>query len=52
MIKEEIKKKPVYIAEYENRFKSKLKSNLKKETSKLQQQEIDHNAKYPTFKPK
>ncbi|WP_434637210.1 relaxase/mobilization nuclease domain-containing protein [Klebsiella sp. I138] len=52
VIKEEIKKKPAYMAEYENRFKSKLKSNLKKETSRVQQQEVEQNAKYPTFKPK
>ncbi|EBN0688284.1 relaxase/mobilization nuclease domain-containing protein [Salmonella enterica] len=52
VIEKEIKKKPFYMVEHENRFKYKLKSNLKKETSKLQQQEIDHNAKYPTFKPK
>mgnify|MGYP006896479044 FL=1 len=38
--------------DYENRFKSKLKSNLKKETSKLQQQEAEQSVKYPTFKPK
>lgn len=52
VIKEEIKKKPLYMFDYENRFKSKLKSNLKKETSKLQQQEAEQSVKYPTFKPK
>ena len=52
VIKEEIKKKPLYMFDYENRFKSKLKSNLKKETLKLQQQEAEQSVKYPTFKPK
>ncbi|EPY3975280.1 relaxase/mobilization nuclease domain-containing protein [Enterobacter kobei] len=52
VIKEEIKKKSLYMFDYENRFKSKLKSNLKKETLKLQQQEAEQSVKYPTFKPK
>ncbi|BBV52971.1 relaxase/mobilization nuclease domain-containing protein [Citrobacter portucalensis] len=52
IVKEEIKKKPLYMFDYENRFKSKLKSNLKKETLKLQQQEAEQSVKYPTFKPK
>lgn len=52
VIKEEIKKKPLYMFDYENRFKSKLKSKLKKETLKLQQQEAEQSVKYPTFKPK
>lgn len=52
VIKEEIKKKPLYMFDYENRFKSNLKSNLKKETLKLQQQEAEQSVKYPTFKPK
>ena len=52
VIEKEIKKKPFYIVEHENRFKSKLKSNLKKETSKLQLQETEQSVKYPTFKPK
>ncbi|HFI1947509.1 TPA: relaxase/mobilization nuclease domain-containing protein [Yersinia enterocolitica] len=52
IIQEEIKKNPSHLIEYENRFKSKLKSNLKKETSRLQQQEAVPDVKYPTFKPK
>ncbi|EPY9675414.1 relaxase/mobilization nuclease domain-containing protein [Klebsiella pneumoniae] len=52
IIQEEVKKNPAHLIEYENRFKSKLKSNLKKETSRLQQQEAVPDVKYPTFKPK
>lgn len=52
IIQEEIKKKPSRLSEYENRFKSKLKSNLEKESSKLQQLETDPDINYPTFKPK
>jgi len=51
IIQEEIKKKPSRLSEYENRFKSKLKSNLKKETSRLQQKAVP-DVIYPTFKPK
>ncbi|WP_148244433.1 relaxase/mobilization nuclease domain-containing protein [Enterobacter asburiae] len=55
VIKEEIKKKPVYIAEYENRFKSKLKKTLKKEKQKNEttpQQEDDQHLKPLGFKPR
>lgn len=52
MIKEEIKKKPSYMVDYENRFKSKLKSNLKKETLISPQQETDQDVKHRTFKPR
>ncbi|WP_233958986.1 relaxase/mobilization nuclease domain-containing protein [Pectobacterium versatile] len=52
VIKEEIKKKPSYMVDYENRFKSKLKSNLKKETLISSQQETDQEVKHRTFKPR
>lgn len=52
IIQEEIKKKPSRLSEYENRFKSKLKSNLEKKSSKLQQLETVPDINYPTFKPK
>lgn len=52
IIQEEIKKNPAHLIESKNRFKSKLKSNLKKEASKLQQQEAVPDVIYPTFKPK
>ncbi|KAA3668659.1 relaxase/mobilization nuclease domain-containing protein [Pectobacterium carotovorum] len=52
VIKEEIKKKPSYMVDYENRFKSKLKSNLKKETLISPQQETDQDVKHRTFKPR
>ncbi|EFX6283554.1 TPA: relaxase/mobilization nuclease domain-containing protein [Enterobacter hormaechei subsp. xiangfangensis] len=52
LVKDEIKKKPDYIVAYENRFKSKLKSTLKKETLKLSPQEIEQDFKHRTFKPK
>ncbi|MEY8647389.1 relaxase/mobilization nuclease domain-containing protein [Klebsiella pasteurii] len=52
IIQEEIKKNPAQLIESKNRFKSKLKSNLKKETSRLQQQEAVPDVIYPTFKPK
>lgn len=52
MIKEEIKKKPVYIAEYENRFKSKLKEAIKKEKPTPLQQEDDQHLKPRGFKPR
>ncbi|EEU8466924.1 TPA_asm: relaxase/mobilization nuclease domain-containing protein [Salmonella enterica subsp. enterica serovar Litchfield] len=42
VIKEEIKKKPVYISEYENRFKLKLKENIKKEQAKKQATPLQH----------
>ncbi|ECD9349450.1 TPA: relaxase/mobilization nuclease domain-containing protein [Salmonella enterica subsp. houtenae] len=52
IIQEEIKKKPSRLSEYENRLKLKLKSNLEKESSKLQQLETVPDINYPTFKPK
>ncbi|MFP1769492.1 hypothetical protein ACLEDK_08735 [Lonsdalea quercina] len=47
VIKEEIKKKPACIVDYENRLKSKLKEYIKKEQTKkqttpLQQEEEQH----------
>lgn len=43
VIEKEIKKKPAYIVDYENRFKSKLKGNIKKvQTTPLQQEEEQH----------
>lgn len=46
VLKEEIKKKPAYIVDYGNRFKSKLKENIKKEQTKktisLQQEDEQH----------
>lgn len=54
VIKEEIKKKPSYMFDHENRFKSKLKENLKKEQTKKQmtplQQEDDRHLKPRGFK--
>ncbi|EEW0649199.1 relaxase [Escherichia coli] len=52
VIHEDIKKQPVRITEYESRFKTKLKSNLKKDTSKLQQEDAEQGAKHKIFKPK
>lgn len=43
VIEKEIEKKPAYIVDYENRFKSKLKGNIKKvQTTPLQQEEEQH----------
>ncbi|MBU3799284.1 MULTISPECIES: relaxase/mobilization nuclease domain-containing protein [Citrobacter] len=47
IVKEEMKKKPKYLTEYENRFKSKLKEAIKKEkpkneTTQLQQEDDQH----------
>ena len=43
VIEKEIKKKPAYIVDYENIFKSKLKGNIKKvQTTPLQQEEEQH----------
>ena len=47
IVKEEMKKKPKYLTEYENRFKSKLKEANKKEkpkneTTQLQQEDDQH----------
>ncbi|WP_085396827.1 relaxase/mobilization nuclease domain-containing protein [Raoultella sp. YJ] len=54
LVKEEIKKKPSYMVDYENRFKSKLKENLKKEQAKKEmtplQQEDDQHLKPRSFK--
>ncbi|EKN3778861.1 TPA: relaxase/mobilization nuclease domain-containing protein [Yersinia enterocolitica] len=55
IFKEEIKKKPAYIVDYENRFKSKLKENIKKEQTKKQttplQQEDEQHLKSKGFIP-
>ena len=50
IVKEEIKKKPKYLTEYENRFKSKLKEKIKIEPLK-QQSEYDQHLKPRGFKP-
>lgn len=50
IVKEEIKKKPKYLTEYENRFKSKLKEKIKIEPLK-QQSEYDQHLKLRGFKP-
>ncbi|ECO2450555.1 relaxase/mobilization nuclease domain-containing protein, partial [Salmonella enterica] len=56
VIKEEIKKKPLGLRMDENRFKSKLKEALKKETPKNEttplQQEDDQHLKPRGFKPR
>lgn len=56
VIKEEIKKKPLGLSMDENRFKSKLKEALKKETPKNEttplQQEDDQHLKPRGFKPR
>ncbi|EBP3710525.1 relaxase, partial [Salmonella enterica subsp. enterica] len=55
IINDEIKKKPDYIVEYENRFKSKLKEAIKKEKPKNEttlQQEDDQHLKPRGFKPR
>ncbi|MDU4434708.1 MAG: relaxase/mobilization nuclease domain-containing protein [Pluralibacter gergoviae] len=41
LIKEDIKKKPSYMVDYENRFKSKLKESLKKEQLALYLEEVN-----------
>jgi len=53
LVKEEIKKKPSYMFGYENRFKSKLKENFKKEQTQKQtttQQEDERNLNPHGFK--
>lgn len=49
IVKEEIKNKPKYLTEYENRFKSKLKEKIKIEPLK-QQSEYDQHLKPRGFK--
>lgn len=49
IVKEEIKKKPKYLTEYENRFKLKLKEKIKIEPLK-QQSEYDQHLKPRGFK--
>ncbi|ECI5563912.1 relaxase [Salmonella enterica subsp. enterica] len=51
VIKEEIKEKPFYMVEQENRLKSKLKEKIKIEPLK-QQSEYDQNLKSRGFKPR
>lgn len=56
VIEGEIKKKPSYMVDYENRFKSKLKEAIKKEKPKNEttqlQQEDDQHLKPLGFKPR
>lgn len=42
LVKEEIRKKSSYMVDFENKFKSKLKENLKKEQTTLQQDDDQH----------
>ncbi|MEI6003856.1 relaxase/mobilization nuclease domain-containing protein [Klebsiella quasipneumoniae] len=54
IVKEEIKKKPLGLSMDENRFKSKLKENIKKECPTKQimtQRDEEHHSK-PIFKPR
>ncbi|EAS9013217.1 relaxase [Salmonella enterica subsp. enterica] len=50
LVKEEIRKKSSYMVDFENKFKSKLKENLKKEQTTLQQDDDQHLK--PSFKPR
>ncbi len=52
IVKEEIKKKPSYLAENENRFKSKLEARVKSEILKSIQKDDDQNLKHRTLKIK
>ncbi len=52
IVKEEIKKKPSYLAENENRFKSKLEARVKSEKLKSIQKDDDQNLKHRTLKIK
>lgn len=52
IVKEELKKKPAYLAENENRFKSKLKAKVRSEILKSIQQDDEQNSKYRTLKIK
>lgn len=52
IVKEEIKKKPSYLAENENRYKSKLKARVKIEMLKSIQQDDDQKLKHRTLKIK
>lgn len=52
IVKEEIKKKPSYLAENENRYKSKLKARVKIEMLKSIQQDDDQKLKDRTLKIK
>ncbi|MGF6236388.1 hypothetical protein ABIE02_002540 [Leclercia sp. 1548] len=52
IVKEEKKKKPSYLAENENRFKSKLEARVKSEILKSIQKDDDQNLKHRTLKIK